>query len=614
MSSRLLRLSALSAALVSTYAGAVGFGEVVLQSRVGEPLRAEVPLFVNAGEQIDSACFSLNPIRNSDLPVVTAARTRLVRNGQNYRLIITGSKPIAEPIFVVSLRAGCGIDLQRDFVMMPQAPLMLADAFDEVPAAPVAVTPSRKPANFREVRARDGDTLETIAEAQAPDDIIEQRRLLAAIKRANPNLSVEQLLPEGTAVRMPNLRQRVAAESDSPAEPPKARRTQAADTPPPPPKPKKAVQREASAAAPSKGADRIVLGTPPEELKAGEKAVAPSSVPTEVQERMLKLETTLQLLNQEVDKLNAALALTTEALAMQQKLQLAQTLQSQSAAPTIQAPVTAPPPANNASQDSWLELLLSAVIGGGIAAGMAHFLSRRRTRSRDDDMPLAVTNHRVAAPSQTPVAQALPKEQEFSTPPAPSSALTPAAAVVSAPQPEPVAESLSSAFSQSNAVSVDFNDGDSALELAEIMLSFGRVRGAAETLAVHIEESSPDHIQPWSMLLDLYRRGDMHSEFGILAEKMRKKFNVQVPAWDDSTTPVSGLKSLEDYAHIVWRTENTWAKQECMDYLYELVHDNRAGQRSGFPLEVVEEIALLMRVLEEAYGLTRPSSQRAASN
>jgi hypothetical protein len=193
-------------------------------------------------------------------------------------------------------------------------------------------------------------------------------------------------------------------------------------------------------------------------------------------------------------------------------------------------------------------------------------------------------------------------------------ASAPVAAEVSPPAaPEPVVERVTSMLSQSDAVSVDFNDGDSALELAEIMLSFGRVRGAAETLAVHIEESSPDHIQPWSMLLDLYRRGDMHSEFGILAEKMRKKFNVQVPAWDDSTTPVSGLKSLEDYAHIVWRTENTWAKQECMDYLYELVHDNRAGQRSGFPLEVVEEIALLMRVLEEAYGLIRPSSQRPAS-
>jgi len=40
-----------------------------------------------------------------------------------------------------------------------------------------------------------------------------------------------------------------------------------------------------------------------------------------------------------------------------------------------------------------------------------------------------------------------------------------------------------------------------------------------------------------------------------------------------------------------------------MDYLDKLVHDTRDGQRSGFPLEVVEEIVLLMLILEDAYGL-----------
>ena len=81
------------------------------------------------------------------------------------------------------------------------------------------------------------------------------------------------------------------------------------------------------------------------------------------------------------------------------------------------------------------------------------------------------------------------------------------------------------------------------------MLSFGRIRGAAETLAMHIEESSPDNIQPWTMLLDLYRRGDMKPEFDKLAARMRTKFNVLIPTWEFSTAPVSGLKSLEDYAH-----------------------------------------------------------------
>ena len=107
------------------------------------------------------------------------------------------------------------------------------------------------------------------------------------------------------------------------------------------------------------------------------------------------------------------------------------------------------------------------------------------------------------------------------------------------------------------------------------------------------------------MLLDLYRRSGLSGEYTRLLPAMRQKFNLQIPAWQDLQTPVSGLKSLEGYEHIVSRITAIWGTQECMDYLYQLVHDNRAGQRSGFPLEVIEEIVLLLLVLEAGYGLQR---------
>ena len=154
-------------------------------------------------------------------------------------------------------------------------------------------------------------------------------------------------------------------------------------------------------------------------------------------------------------------------------------------------------------------------------------------------------------------------------------------------------------------VEVRFDQDESAIALAEIMLSFGRPQGAAETLARHIEESASDNPRPWLMLLDLYRRSGLSGEYTRLLPALRQKFNLQVPAWQDLQTPVSGLKSLEDYEHIVSRITAIWGTQECMDYLYQLVQDNRAGQRSGFPLEVVEEIVLLLLVLEAAYGLQR---------
>ncbi|HXE38567.1 MAG TPA: hypothetical protein VN639_08830, partial [Azonexus sp.] len=168
MNTKLFRLNALALALVSSYAGAVGFGEIVLHSRVGEALRAEVPLLAGAGEPIETACFSLAPLPGSELPVVSNARIRLVRNATAYRLVITGTRPVAEPIFIIGVRANCGIDLQRDYVLMPSAPVMLASAEGEV-SPPISNTVNRKSANFREWQAHDGDTLAGIAESQTPD-------------------------------------------------------------------------------------------------------------------------------------------------------------------------------------------------------------------------------------------------------------------------------------------------------------------------------------------------------------------------------------------------------------------------------------------------------------
>ena len=288
MTASTFRLSALSAALLSTApAWAIGFGDIVLHSRIGEPLRAEVPITAEADESLETTCFSLAPMNGSDLPVISSAKTRLVREGDRYRLHITGSKPVSEPIFLIGLRAGCGIDLQRDYVLTPAEPLALPGP---PPAAATTHGGTRsRGAAIQEWRASEGDTLESIA----------------------------------------------------------------------------------------------------------------------------------------------------------------------------------------------------------------------------------------------------------------------------------------------------------------------------ETLARHIEESASDNPRPWLMLLDLYRRGGLSGEYTRLLPGLRQKFNLQAPDWQDLQTPATGLRSLEDYAHVASRITALWGTQECMDYLYQLVHDNRDGQRSGFPLEVVEEIVLLLLVLEAGYGLQR---------
>ena len=301
---------------------------------------------------------------------------------------------------------------------------------------------------------------------------------------------------------------------------------------------------------------------------------------------MRKVEATIQSLNTQIEALDKALALTAEALTLQHKLQAAQ-----AAAGSVPSPLPKPPePPPAERNDIWLEVLLSALGGGLVAAGIAHLLGRRRERRVDDELPLAVTGHLVRP-----------------TPAKPEPATSEVAEAVATPDIDIQLDGFSKSPEEAKAIDVRFDHDDSAIALAEIMLTFGRVQGAAETLARHIEESSPRNPRPWLMLLDLYRRGGMREEYTSLLPAVSQKFNLDVPAWQDLETANSGLRSLEDFGHVAGRLQFTWGTQAAMDYLDELVHGTRNGQRSGFPLEVIEEIVLLMLILEDAYGLQHAS-------
>lgn len=132
--------------------------------------------------------------------------------------------------------------------------------------------------------------------------------------------------------------------------------------------------RNPIAALEVRGHDRVRLGPEPSELAQGELAIAPRSELGEMEDRLLKLETTLTSLNREVDALGAALSITAEQTALSNKLRAAQASQAGFAPPSDNDGATGKNLAN------WLELLLSALIGGTITSSIALWLSRRQSR------------------------------------------------------------------------------------------------------------------------------------------------------------------------------------------------------------------------------------------
>ena len=143
---------------------------------------------------------------------------------------------------------------------------------------------------------------------------------------------------------------------------------------------------------------------------------------------------------------------------------------------------------------------------------------------------------------------------------------------------------------------------DSTIELAEIMLSFGRINSAAEALASFIENNPKEAFMPWLKLLEVYRANGQRTEFDKIARKLNKTFNVWTVDWhnfDEALTPVHGLESM---THIVERLQELWGTRKCQAYLQHLLRDTRDETRQGFPLAAIDDILCLSDTLEQYLG------------
>jgi len=149
------------------------------------------------------------------------------------------------------------------------------------------------------------------------------------------------------------------------------------------------------------------------------------------------------------------------------------------------------------------------------------------------------------------------------------------------------------------------------MELAEIMLSFGRVKGAAQALQEYIDQNPQEALQPWIRLMDVYRMAGMRAEFESVARNLNLQFNVEVQTWDEARgadgEPSGGERpmaprpqSLEDLPRLVNTIVDLWSTGDVVGYLYQLLRDNRGGQRTGFALPVVEDVLFLIELKETA--------------
>ena len=276
----------------------------------------------------------------------------------------------------------------------------------------------------------------------------------------------------------------------------------------------------------------------------------------------------------------------------------------------IQAPVPDRTP-------SWYDRLFSPyllLLPVLLAVVGALWLKRRKPRSRFQNEPSLVMN--TLFPPEPEIQPMLARRtQDLPAHEPPPVEPTKARPLPTATEPPPPSRLTTEAMehmmgidasaSQSAEIPVEPQDSfDHVMELAEVMLAFGRSGQAIEALSRHIHANPRQSVDPWLKLLDLYHQSDLHAEFDALATDLHSHYNIAMPDRDDFAAGQAenhepGPPTLESLPHIMSRLIESWGTQEALDYLNKLLEDNRGGQRLGFSMAMVRDILLLRDILRQ---------------
>jgi pilus assembly protein FimV len=548
-------------------ANAVVLGELRSSARVGQVLQAEIEVSEHPAERFDPACLKLFRPQSAsdDLPWITEARLSYRREGGHGRLTIVSRAAITDPAVRLGVRSECAAGASRQYT------ILLADPMGVVASPP---TPGAAPAT---ALGKTDSRPAAVAAARPP---------AAAIPAQRPPVAVGESVRAG----------RVAAAKGE--------------------------------AAPLSASDELsepvtTSGLGRELLRLEQRALAMLNDPADDQETMSNklawLEANVAELKRATERLQGgAAALPGGDPAGEPRLPAAgagsasapPAVAAQGGAPLAAAtvPARSEAPPTVAESGSWLIYGAAALL-----LLLSLLLVRRRRNAAIEPLQPATAQAPARAAfgdsqfSLTPdAAAAVPIEQlpRRATVPSTAPSTAPSIAPTAAPSAEATRESTLAAAPP---LAVDHGVGGAApaIELAEIMLSFGRVSGAARTLEEYVAALPQESARPWIRLLHLYRRNGMRKEFEALTVKLNRNFNVEILAWETGKAsgelelvPLAGApakaETLEDIPRLRDEIIALWGKPECHGYLEKLLRDNRQGKRKGFPLAVAEEILFLI--------------------
>jgi len=669
--------------MLPSAAHAIGFGNLVSQSAIGEPFRAEFKLFgVGAGEGAD--CLRVVATSEDDgIPQLRSARIKIQGKGASATAIVTRREPVSDPIIRVTLEEICSARLQRTYTLLLPMPTAIVKAPTVVPSRPEPIA-QKKRAPGVSADALGGTytlsqptSINALARQMFPDSRADRAAFVAALLSANAGerslRATRKPLATGTTLMLPTrgeidearaqqraqaLRQKEEAAATARAKAKSTPQVEAAPSPvaeaaPAEPagesSPQPQSNNEALATAPDEKTDRLVLdGDTPalHDFKLSSRLGDPELIESMSEEERDVLRREQQLVMAIDAQIKSRMALADriarlEALEKALKMEIpADTTDGNSvaagASPTTiapEAPTNAPAPVVPATPDNATPSPAEApmrptvestsagsveisfnwwtIAGAGAVLLLIATLWSRRKASNEayDDESSADTTQLVTKDTTPVVTQSQPAAAP-DTLPGEGRSFDFETIEWDAPPPATLEVGIAPIGIEEQETA---EEHESAVELADIMMSFGRVQGAAETLAEFIRGNPKKAVQPWIKLLEVYKAADMRTEFDALTHQLNKTFNVKTVTWESFDEVKKAPDSVEQMPHIINGLKEQWMTVDCQLYLQMLLRDNRGGTREGFPLGVVDDLLMLQAVQEDILGPYRPSEDEIAA-
>lgn len=592
---------------------ALGLGELRTNSPLGARLIAQVDVNAMAGEIVDSSCFRLRiPAGEHDLPWLRRGAL-IYRKSPSSILEIQSDGPIGDPVLQVGVVVGCGYEMQRDYTLLLSPPM----GRDDPVTLPLRPAPAPERPAVPRPRPVDAEGWKAREVAPSP-------------RKATPGVAKR---PPATGGRLVDRLVLSAGVGEPGPEPGLRLATELA--------------AGAGEANPALTLQRDLLRLQFRMLLALGDQPVPAVEPVD---KLREMEATLQDLQRRVAAASAAPGSVVGTPAVPAPAPVSGAAEPSAPTPARVAPdaggvpprarvsSSVPPVAGErATLTEWTfyGLLASALLGVAGWLGWRQYQQRRGyTEPYSAFVPEPQVDPRKEGEAADDVAVDLPLDQpatgglgQVDFP------LDPEAVDPEHMTTQRLSGTQNSQFSVSAATVDEHFEANPVMELAEIMLSFGRVKGAAQALQEFIDNNPQEALQPWIRLLDVYRMAGMRDEFERVGQNLNQHFNVEIQRWDRSAPELllggavdihldgatggemlaPKAMAIEQIDHIRDRLVECWRTPECINYLHQLLRDNRGGKRSGFSLPVVEELLFLIELMETILILESEAEQETGN-